>query len=41
MELLLLGLVIVAFIAFLNSDLPTELGRAIAAGIRFGPTPTP
>jgi len=30
---------IVLFYAFLNSSLPTDIGRAIASGMRFGPTP--
>jgi len=37
----MIGLLIVAFMAFLNSDLPAELGRAMAGGMGFGPTPTP
>ena len=40
-EVLMIGLLIVAFMAFLNSDLPAELGRAMAGSMRFGPTPTP
>jgi hypothetical protein len=40
-QLLMIGLLIVAFFAFLNSDLPSQLGRVMASGMTFGHTRTP
>jgi hypothetical protein len=40
-EMIVLALLVLALFAFLNSNLPTGIGKAVASGMHFGPTPSP